>query len=74
VFDGRVALGLVANDLPKWSNFHVKICGGCQSFIQCEGAKPGQRRRAFSAEGLGPCPVGVPGFESPPPHHKTSTR
>src|SRR5208337_2853010 len=22
-----------------------------------------------SAEGLGPCPVGVPGFESPPPHH-----
>ena len=21
-----------------------------------------------SAEGLGPCPVGVPGFESPPPH------
>ena len=20
-------------------------------------------------EGLGPCPVGVPGFESPPPHH-----
>ena len=26
----------------------------------------------FCAEGLGPCPVGVQGFESPPPHHFTS--
>jgi integrase len=51
-----------------WSHPRAKICGGCQSFIWSEGAKPGQRRRASGAEGLGPCPVGVPGFESPPPH------
>ena len=31
-FDGRVALGLVANDLTKWSNLHMKTCGGCQTF------------------------------------------
>ncbi len=39
------------------------------------GVKPGQRRRAIvCAEGLGPCPVGVQGFESPPPHHFEAPR
>ena len=31
-------------------------------------AEPGQKER-LEAQGSGPCPVGVRGFESHPPHH-----
>jgi len=30
--------------------------------------KDDRKRRSLNAQGLGPCPVGVRGFESHPPH------
>ena len=35
----------------------------------CDGYVCGGRRARSKAQGLGPCPVGVRGFESHPPHH-----